>query len=494
MNNPTNYGPRLCFRHLRPPQLNRSESRMVESLARKLDEESRFAREKVYFEPFARRGLGGGSLTVIGDVREIPLMAEHSSSALEYRLSTLAQAGDVIIIGTGRNAGFEDYRENVLQFGSADYLETGQSAPGNRFSTAGWCLEDAKTYQGLMQKVRAHRSATVLSHITTGTIWALARKLGRDMGLPIRVAGPLPTLSRLTNNKLWFSKVTGALLGPDAVPVECPVHGWAALTGKVRSLSQHSNRLVIKVPDSAGSVGNFVISCDEIRKMDVRQTHRYLADLLAPVAGSLHFPLLVQVWENKVLTSPSVQIWVPHPRDGHPIVEGLFEQVVSGPRSEFSGAMQAALPSEWDKSLAHQSLMLATVFQELGYFGRCSFDSVISGDNFGSAKLLWIECNARWGGVSVPMTLLNTLFRGSDIPAFVIHHAPGLTMRRQSFAEGIEKVRDLLWSPGRTKGVIFLTPSGFETGRNLHFVSLEASVDLARQLAEQTIQRLAQGF
>ena len=484
---------RLCFRQMRRPKLSRSEKRNIEALARRLEAESAFARERIYFGAFARCGLGDGHLTIIGDVREIPLLAEHSSSALEYRLSTFARTGDLIVIGTGRNRDFEDYRERVLQLGIPDCLETRQSTVENLFATAVRCLKDTDTYADLLQRVRSHGSTTVLPHITTGTIWALARKLGEDSGQPVRVAGPLPTLSRLANNKLWFSKVASELLGPATVPVEIPVYGAASLTGRVRSLARHNNKLVIKVPDSAGSVGNFVISCAEVRGLSVGGTHAFLSELLAPVDGDLHFPLMLQVWENQVLTSPSAQVWIPDPQDGPPIIEGLYEQVISGPRGTFSGAVQADLPPELDERMAHEALMLATVFQELGYFGRCSFDTVISGEDFASAQLLWIECNGRWGGVSVPMTFLNTLFRDAKIPEFVIHHAPGATHLRQPFSEGVAKVGDLLWTPGRTAGIIFLTPSGFETGENLHFISLAGTIESARDNAEIAVRRLAEG-
>lgn len=492
MNNRPNHPSRLRFRRLRQPVLSRSESRTIAALAHRLGAQSAFDRERIYFEAFARRGLNGGHLTIIGDAREIPLLAEQRSSALEYRLSTLARTGDLVVIGTGRNRAFEDYRERVLRLGTAEYLETRRPAAGTLIATSVMCLKDADAYAGLLEQVRSHGGTTVLPHITTGATWALARRLGVDSGLPVQVAGPLPTLSRLANNKLWFSSVAGELLGQQAVPVEIPVHGAASLTGRVRSLAQHNNKLVIKVPDSAGSAGNFVISCARVRDLSAGETHRFLADLLAPVDGGLHFPLMVQIWENQVLTSPSVQIWIPDPRDGPPIIEGLYDQVISGPQGTFSGAVQADLPPALDDRMAHQALMLATVFQKLGYFGRCSFDSVISGVDFESAELLWIECNGRWGGVSVPMTFLNTLFADAEIPEFVIHHAPGQTDRPQPFSEGIAKVGDMLWRPGQREGIIFLTPSGFETGENLHFISLASTTENARDKAEMAVLRLAE--
>ncbi len=494
MKHRSDYVERMKFRCLRQPRLNRTQNRKIQALERKLDSECQFARERTYFYPYARRGLGDGQMTIIGDVREIPLLSDSASSAMEYRLSSFAQTGDIVVLQTVRYRDFEDYREKTLQLGSPDYLETSQPTVENLFSTPVRCLKDKKIYSELLKRVRSLQATTVLSHIATGTIWALARRLGAELDQPMQVAGALPTLSRLANNKLWFAKVVSELLGPEVIPDEVPVHGPAALTGAVRSLARKNNKLVIKVPDSAGSAGNFVISCSILRDMDVYATHRFLAELLVPVEKELRFPLMVQVWENKVLMSPSIQIWIPKAQDGSPIIEGFFEQVLSGPSGTFSGAAHVVLPPELDERMACQGMMLAQLFQSLGYFGRCSFDSVISGDDLDSAKLLWIECNGRWGGVSVPMTLLNNLFRNSQIPEFVIYHAPGATGRRQTFAEGSGKLKELLWSPGRASGVIFLTPSGFETGEKLHFVSLASTIKQAQQQVELTLRRLAEDY
>jgi hypothetical protein len=48
---------------------------------------------------------------------------------------------------------------------------------------------------------------------------------------------------------------------------------------------------------------------------------------------------------------------------------------------------------------------MARVFQRLGYLGRCSFDAIL----LENERLELIECNARWGGASLPMTLMNRL-------------------------------------------------------------------------------------
>ena len=108
--------------------------------------------------------------------------------------------------------------------------------------------------------------------------------------------------------------------------------------------------------------------------------------------------------------------------------------------------------------------------------------------------MIWIECNARWGGVSVPMTFLNTLFEGRDLPKFVIYHASGGPRPRLAFSDAIEKLGHLLWAPDRSAGVIFLTPSGFEAGKNLHFVALDTTIEDDRRLVNLTIERLWDGI
>lgn len=482
---------RLFFKRSCDLWLSSSEKAKARALARQLDGDNKFTRERLYFEPYVRRGLGGGPMLIFGDVREISLFASQGADLLEYRLSSLARTGDTVVLATVRDPDFEHYRMNTLGFGSPDYLETAQYTGESVNSTPKTCLRDPAVYSELVENLRGKQCETVLAHITTGTIWALGRKLGMDLGRQMQIAGPLPTLSRMVNNKLWFSRVATELLGQNTVPNELPVYGLAALTAAVMSLARTSDMLVVKVPDSAGSKGNFVLSCQDLRDLDVQGVHRFLTSVLEPVPESIRFPLMVQIWEREVLLSPSIQIWIPDTNEGPPIVEGLFKQNLDRLNARFAGATKASLSAELEEKFTRQGLMLATLFQELGYFGRCSFDAIISGSDLATASLHWIECNGRWGGVSVPLTLMNTLFRRTRAPEMFIYHAPGVSERRQSFAEGCKKLKPLLWSKERQNGVIFLTPSGFSQGENLHFVAVASTLKKAQRLAERTVDRLA---
>ena len=472
--------------------LTTTERDMAQALASEILGESRNHTELSYFQPQARQGSGDTPYIFFGDIGEIALFGHYSASPIEYRLSVLAREGDLVVIGGRRNRSFEQYLEKNLGLGHRDYLYVDQTNDEIRVPTPVKCLKDAHTYAQLCAKVEERGGATLVAHITTGTIWELAKNLGRDTGMPIHVAGPTPRLTTLVNDKLWFASLTTRLFGESAVPRNYPAFGAAALAGRVHSLARNHEKIVIKVPDSAGSVGNFPILSSDIVGMGVKNLHRYLKDLIADTAGPSPYPLMVQVWDRNVLTSPSVQLWIPLAEEDPPVIEEIFEQYLTGQAGRFSGAVPAALPDDWDSRLSRDALMLGHVLQALGYFGRCSFDTIISGESFETAGLYWVECNGRWGGVSVPMTLLNRFFTPEKTPAYIIAHRSDLVLSRRPFSIGLDILKDLLWHPGAHSGIILLSPIGFEEGNTLIFVSLATKTADAIDQAETVCHRLSE--
>jgi hypothetical protein len=142
--------------------------------------------------------------------------------------------------------------------------------------------------------------------------------------------------------------------------------------------------------------------------------------------------------------------------------------------------------------LASEGTQLAVVLQELGYFGRCSFDAVISGSDLDNAELHWIECNGRWGGVSLPMTLANRLTSGSH-GGIVIMQASGMTVPSRSMPE-ISAVlgKALFADPGGREGVVVLSPTVFEMGNGLHFMAIAGTQARAETIADDAFQRLSE--
>src|SRR5439155_10104273 len=127
--------------------------------------------------------------------------------------------------------------------------------------------------------------------------------------------------------------------------------------------------LVVKMPDSAGGIGNVVLDSAVVAGLD----HDRLLDHVWHQTGrrgrGWAFPLLVGAWDDPVVDSPSVQLWVPQRGDGLPVVEGVFSQVLKGARGTFVGAAPTWLPIEWQQRLADEAARLASLFQELGFFG-----------------------------------------------------------------------------------------------------------------------------
>ena len=117
-----------------------------------------------------------------------------------------------------------------------------------------------------------------------------------------------------------------------------------------------------------------------------------------------HSPLCIVRWYNDVLSSPSSHLWIPPRGQGNPVVEGIFEQLLDGEPKVFCGSRPALLPDRLRVELTKKSFLLGLFLQELGYVGRCSFDTIIHGPTQEKAELKFVECNGRWGGTSLPMT------------------------------------------------------------------------------------------
>jgi hypothetical protein len=171
-----------------------------------------------------------------------------------------------------------------------------------------------------------------------------------------------------------------------------------------------------------------------------------------------------------------------------PVVEGIFNQLLSGDIGRFSGAAPSGLPAPWQARLADEAVRIGYLFQQLGYFGRCSFDSILLGEEFTQAELHWIECNGRWGGVSIPMTLANRLVGDWIRRPFVVVDQRSTGGRPRRFDDWLEAIDAHLFSPGvRDQGAVVLTPTRLELGEGCDLMVLAENVDVARQRAERII-------
>jgi len=140
----------------------------------------------------------------------------------------------------------------------------------------------------------------------------------------------------------------------------------------------------------------------------------------------------------------------------------------------------------WQRRLAGEAALLGALFQRLGYFGRCSFDAILVGPDLDRALLHWIECNGRWGGVSLPLTLASRLFGDWRRRPFVIQERSDLRGPPQDFADILARLAGHLYvAGGGPVGAVILAPWPLETGTGYELMVFDSDVELASERARR---------
>lgn len=468
-----------------------TDLQQLETLAARLLQNEAALDSTSAFGVDVKAGVLEGPALLISDVREIGLASPPGSAHYEYRLAALAADGDTLLISGHRSAAFERYRRDVLGLGLLDVLILPPDRHDGLTPLATRCANRAHPLGAIAAKARAADGMTILPHIGMGSAWRLAGAIAERAGTPVRVAAPPPRLTRRVNDKVWFARRVAETLGMDAHSAYRSVYGPASLAGHFRRLARSSDRVVVKIPDSAGSAGNLSISGADVRERSLAELRKYLLSVLGEVGWRGRYPLLVEVWDAPVLANPSVQIWIPARIDGSPVPEGMYEQMVIGAAGTFIGSVPAYLPNQWSERVTHDAFKLATLFQYLGYFGRCSFDAIITGNNYAEAALHWVECNGRWGGVSIPMTLANRLTRTGERKVFIVIQLTGLDFEPLTIDQVQDILGDDLFRPHENgEGVVLVSPFGLETGYGVNLMAIAGSVRHAEEIARRATRQV----
>jgi hypothetical protein len=427
-----------------------------------------------------------GPTLFIEDRSDIALMSVQRQDVYAYRSLLLAGDRDQVLVQRLREPAFETYCGEDLGLGTPSVLQVRPLA--GQGSLAAATLSDARILRQLAAHARRLGSLTVVPYMGTARVWMLARALAELAAVPVHVAAPPPRLTARANDKLWFSRRLVEVLGRGALPITYASFGPTGVAQRLAALARRNPVVVLKVPDSAGSLGNVVIrSADLLRRSTVSIAER-LDALLRTVGWSGSYPLLVGVWDAPILDSPSVQLWVPDPVDGPPVVEGVFSQVVAGVAGTFVGAAPCELSPAWQRRLADEALRLAYLLQRLGFYGRCSFDAVVTGEDSDAAQLHWVECNARWGGVSIPMTLANRLVDDWRARWFAVVQEGKVGAGSVRFDAALELLGDRLLTRENPAGrIVLLSPGHADEESGPHFMVLaQDAADAAQEIIAAT--------
>lgn len=471
--------------------LSEHELRRLQEIAARIAKREPALAATHAFGAQTRPGMSANLWLVIGDTREIALTKVGHEETYEYRLSLLARQGDLVVFGGEPHDDFERYRSQQLGLGPIVSINVRRFPSNPLLPLAERCLLDGAAFSQIVERTKWAGGLTIVPHIGMGSVWRLAGAVAEVTGLDVCVASPPPRLTRRVNDKLWFARLAAEILGETALPPTYAAHGPAVLAHRIRSVARSAERVVVKVPDSAGAAGNVCLAAREVADASLSDIKNRILRVLRALGWHDNYPLLVAVWEAPILSSPSVQLWIPAIADGPPIIEGLFEQILEGEEGSFVGSVPAELPERWQRRLAEDAMRLASALQLLGYFGRCSLDALIVGQTLDSAVLYWIECNGRWGGVSIPMTIVNRLTGGGAKAKFVVVQRTGENRPPQSFAAALQALDGILFRSGRhEKGIVLLSPIEIEAGRGVQMLACADTVAAARKLSDRALEIL----
>ena len=297
-------------------------------------------------------------------------------------------------------------------------------------------------------------------HMGTFGVWELGVLLHDRSRRPLKVIAPPPALAKLVNNKIAFAQIVSRLFGQGFVPTTVSAWNMATLCQHVSSLAMSARMIGLKRPDAAGGDAIVVFSAGPMRGGSLHEIHDLLSNLVDGLQWNRNSELLIGCWETEVLCSPSAQLWIPTEADGPPIVEGIYTQFLSRDASVFAGAAEADLPTDLLLEIVTRSWLLARLFQKLGYVGRCSFDAVLVGEYLERSRLEFIECNGRWGGTSLPMSLMNRMFGDWRTKPYAVRTLKVEGLNRISFLRLRELLNSVLYDHRTGKGRLILTTPG----------------------------------
>ena len=466
-----------------PVSLDQTERVRIKHIARQLCQKDKNLNTIFPFGDLVSSGLELGPAIVLEDHSWIRLFEYTGDEAYSYRALLLAGEGDVVIIGISRSSEFEAYCEEKLLLGKVDLLYPSPTKPTDSLATR--CIKDKKLIDTLATFATKNKSLNFIPYMSTNAVWALAQKIATITQISIFIAGPTPYLCCCVNNKLWFTKCAKEVLGIKSVPTTFEVHNLSMLCIYIAKLIESTTTVAIKLKDSASSAGNLVLDSNTLRTLSLHTLREHLLTILAQRCWNNSYPLMVSAWESPVAESPSVHLWIPKEDQGLPVVEGIFDQIVSGTACEFVGAVPSRLDDTWQNRIAKDAVRLGYLFQTLGYFGRCSLDAIIVGQNLSTATMHWVECNGRWGGVSIPITLANRLVGNWQTRPFVIMEESHLNLPYLNLSWIMHRLKDNLYSANKSKdGAVILSPGKIESGNGYELMVFGENVNDALAKAE----------
>ncbi len=339
------------------------------------------------------------------DVSEIPFLNDIVGiEEYQHRARIRCRSPACYVTATASDPDYDAYWTARLGLAGDPRVPVAPPADEQLGLTRG-CLEQS-ALERLLSLVGAHESVVIHPYMSIEPCWELARRLRRASRsvTDARVLGPPPAVTWIANDKATLNEVVEAVLGPGWIPESRTASDADGLAAHLRSLSATRPAVGLKRTRCASAMGNQVFDSTTLRDRPVEEIRRLVEQFLVRTEWTPGETVLAVAWEMAAV-SPSTQFWIDADAGG-PTCDGVYEQILDGDRKVFVGSRTSTLPDDVNRTLRQAAYWVSLALQEMGYVGRCSFDHLVTGEPEGDYQVLFTECNGRWGGTSLPMSLV----------------------------------------------------------------------------------------
>lgn len=453
-----------------------SAAASVQVMAERLD----LAARLTPYAPHRFEDRAGRPTLHLDDLSGIPFLDGVSGiEEYQHRARARCMDGDLFASVTDPIEGYEAYCREALGLGVPRFIRALPTVPS--LAVAKSCREEPA-----FSTIAAAAGEGLLIHpyMSMESVWDLAAKLGKTTGAPISVLGPPPPVTWIANDKALFDELVEAVLGREWLVDTARVQTPDALGDAVWELASRHRKVGLKRTRCASAMGNEVHEASALHALGREGVQERVNHFLSRTRWEGDEELLAVAWEETDL-SPSTQLWIPPASQGGPRLDGVYEQILHGPEKIFIGSRPAALEPEVRRELSAAALRVAAGLQALGYVGRCSFDHLVVGD-----RLLFTECNGRWGGTSTPMSLLDRLFEVR--PPYRAQDVEHQSLKGRPFADITAALGEDLWTVHNPSGrFILYNPGPLRTAGKVDVISIAATqAEAERGLLEILPERL----
>lgn len=384
-----------------------------------------------------------------------------------------SKEGDIILGVDSISKTYKEYLRLYLDWDEVHYLELQPALKNEKSALFLSLLSDFNAHKKILNFFQKEKRDLIL-HPALGNIyaWESARLL-KELGCKnIKVLAPLPKVTSLFNNKDFFCTIIGELLGKDHI-IECKIaNSVLELFKNIRIMAAYSNRIAVRIPHLGGGVGQVMLTKDDmLLKGSFEKKVFEWMDKIGQIPTE-EMPFQITRWEDHVLASPAVNIWIPPEINADPIIEGVFEQWFwpKDPFS-FSGSHVSQLPKNLIAKIEHQAYQIACLLKKMHYIGQCGLDAIICGPSLNHASIKFVECNGRWGGSSNTMNFMNRIFGDYSKQPYAARQWQKPKECELEIDELFNLLDDILYQPSKN-------PHGWAIISGIGFFSFKGVIDL----------------